>query len=113
MIYLDHAASTPIADSVLEEMMPYLKENYGNPSSIHRFGRVATKAIDVARKRIAELINANPNEIFFTSGGTESNNAALFGMLSKNEGSLITSSIEHDAILEPCKRLERLGHDVV
>lgn len=113
MIYLDHAASTPIADKVLDEMMPYLKENYGNPSSIHRFGRVATKAIDVARKRIAELINANPSEIFFTSGGTESNNAALFGMLNKNEGSLITSSIEHDAILEPCKRLEQLGHDVV
>ncbi|MBI5698589.1 MAG: cysteine desulfurase [Thaumarchaeota archaeon] len=113
MIYMDHAASTPIATPVLDEMMPYLKENYGNPSSIHRFGRVATKAIDIARKRIAELINANPNEILFTSGGTESNNTALFGILSQNKGQLITSSIEHDAILEPCKRLEQLGHDVV
>lgn len=113
MIYLDHAASTPIASPVLDEMMPYLKENYGNPSSIHRFGRVATKAIDMARKRIAELINANPNEILFTSGGTESNNTALFGILSQNKGQLITSSIEHDAILEPCKRLEQLGNDIV
>lgn len=113
MIYLDHAASTPIASPVLDEMMPYLKENYGNPSSIHRFGRVATKAIDTARKRIAELINANPNEILFTSGGTESNNTALFGVLSQNKGQLITSSIEHDAILEPCKRLEQFGNDVV
>lgn len=114
MIYLDHAASTPIASPVLDEMMPYLKENYGNPSSIHRFGRVATKAIDAARKRIAELINANQSEILFTSGGTESNNTALYGIMNQNKGkTLITSSIEHDAILEPCKKLERLGHNVV
>lgn len=114
MIYLDHAASTPIADSVLEEMMPYLRENYGNPSSIHRFGRIATKALDSARKRIAELINASPNEILFTSGGTESNNTALFGMMNQNKGkTLLTTSIEHDAILEPCKKLEQLGHNVV
>lgn len=114
MIYLDHAASTPIASPVLDEMMPYLKENYGNPSSIHRFGRIATKAIDTARKRIAELINANQSEILFTSGGTESNNTALYGIMNQNkEKTLITSSIEHDAILEPCKKLERLGHNVV
>lgn len=114
MIYLDHAASTPIAGSVLEEMMPYLRENYGNPSSIHRFGRIATKALDSARKRIAELINANPNEILFTSGGTESNNTALFGIMNQNKGkTLFTTSIEHDAILEPCKKLEQLGHNVV
>lgn len=114
MIYLDHAASTPIADSVLEEMMPYLRENYGNPSSIHRFGRIATKALDSARKRIAELINANPNEILFTSGGTESNNTALFGIMNQNKGkTLITTSIEHDAVLEPCKKLEQLGHNIV
>ncbi|MGQ0605686.1 MAG: cysteine desulfurase family protein [Candidatus Nitrosotenuis sp.] len=114
MIYLDHAASTPIAQPVLEEMMPYLKENYGNPSSIHRFGRIATKAIDAARKKIADLINANPSEILFTSGGTESNNTALFGIMNQNKGkALITSSIEHDAILEPCKKLEQLGHNIV
>lgn len=111
---MDHAASTPIAGSVLEEMMPYLRENYGNPSSIHRFGRIATKALDSARKRIAELINANPNEILFTSGGTESNNTALFGIMNQNKGkTLLTTSIEHDAILEPCKKLEHLGHNVV
>lgn len=114
MIYLDHAASTPIADSVLEEMMPYFKENFGNPSSIHRYGRIATKAIDSARKRIAELINSNTNEILFTSGGTESNNTALHGIMSQNKGKqFITSSIEHDAILEPCKKLESLGFDVI
>ena len=114
MIYLDHAASTPIADSVLEEMMPYLRENYGNPSSIHRFGRIATKAIEFARKRIAELVNASSGEILFTSGGTESNNTALYGIMNQNKGkTLITSSIEHDAILEPCKKLELLGFDVV
>lgn len=114
MIYLDHAASTPIADSVLEEMMPYLKENYGNPSSIHRFGRIATKALDLARKRIADLIGASPNEILFTSGGTESNNTALFGTMNQSKGkTLITTSIEHDAVLEPCKKLEQLGHNVI
>ena len=114
MIYLDHAASTPIADSVLEEMMPYFKENFGNPSSIHRYGRIATKAIDSARKRIAELINSSPDEILFTSGGTESNNTALHGIMNQNKGKqLITSSIEHDAILEPCKKLESLGFDVI
>lgn len=114
MIYLDNAASTPLRNEVLEEMLPYLKENYGNPSSIHRFGRIATKAIETARKRVAELINANPHEILFTSGGTESNNTALFGVMHKNKGKqLITSSIEHDAILEPCKRLESEGFKVV
>ena len=114
MIYLDHAASTPIADSVLEEMMPYFKENYGNPSSIHRYGRVATKAIESARKRVAGLINSSPEEILFTSGGTESNNTALYGIMTQNKDKqLITTSIEHDAILEPCKKLESLGYDVV
>ncbi|MEM3143038.1 MAG: cysteine desulfurase family protein [Candidatus Nitrosotenuis sp.] len=108
MIYLDHAASTPMRDEVIQEMMPYFKENYGNPSSIHRYGRMATKAIENARKRIADLINAHPDEILFTSGGTESNNTALFGAVPPN-GQLITSSIEHDAVLEPCKKLHAQG----
>ena len=77
MIYLDNAASTPIHELVLQEMEPYLKEQFGNPSSIHRFGRLARKAVERARKQIAELINADPSEILFTSGGTESNNTAL------------------------------------
>ena len=114
MIYLDSAASTQIHDEVLQEMLPYFKEQYGNPSSIHRYGRLAAKAIDTARKRIAELINANQNEILLTSGGTESNNTALFGIMRQNKaGQLITSDIEHDAVLEPCKRLQREGFDVI
>ncbi len=114
MIYLDNAASTAVHDEVLKEMLPYFKEQYGNPSSIHRYGRLASKAIETARKRIAELINANQNEILLTSGGTESNNTALFGVRRQNKsGQIITSSIEHDAILEPCKQLEKEGFDVV
>jgi cysteine desulfurase len=93
-------------------MLPYLKENFGNPSSIHRFGRLATKAVEAARKRVADVVGAQPSEILFTSGGTESNNTALFGALAEN-ADLITSSIEHDAILEPCKRLESQGHKII
>ena len=114
MIYLDNAASTQIHDDVLEAMLPYLKEQYGNPSSIHRYGRLANKAIEKARKQIAMLINADPSEILFTSGGTESNNAALYGIAAKKPHSqIITSSIEHDAILEPCKKLAKDGFDVI
>lgn len=113
MIYLDNAASTQISDEVLQEMLPYLKENYGNPSSIHRFGRVATKAVETARKRVADLIGAQPSEILFTSGGTESNNTALFGIVNTKKGQIITSSVEHDAILEPCKKLESQGCSVI
>jgi len=114
LIYLDNAASTQIHETVLEEMIPYLKEKYGNPSSIHRYGRLARKAIDKARKQIANLINADPSEILFTSGGTESNNTALYGITKKKPGSrIITSSIEHDAILEPCKRLGKEGFEII
>ena len=114
MIYLDNAASTQIHDDVLEAMLPYLKEQYGNPSSIHRYGRLANKAIEKARKQIAMLINADPSEILFTSGGTESNNTALYGIAAKKSHSqIITSSIEHDAILEPCKKLAKDGFDVI
>lgn len=114
MIYLDNAASTQIHENVLESMLPYLKEQYGNPSSIHRYGRLAHKAIEKARKQIAQLINADPTEILFTSGGTESNNTALYGISEKRPNSqIITSLIEHDAILEPCKRLAKNGYDVV
>lgn len=114
MIYLDNAASTQIHREVLDAMLPYLQELYGNPSSIHRYGRLAHKAIEKARKQVADLINADPSEIFFTSGGTESNNTALCGIALKNHGlQLITSAIEHDAILEPCKKLEKSGFDVV
>ena len=114
MIYLDNAASTQIHDDVLESMLSYLKEQYGNPSSIHRYGRLSRKAIEKARKQIASLINADPSEIFITSGGTESNNTALRGIATKHSsGQIITSSIEHDAILEPCKKLSQEGFDMV
>ena len=83
MIYLDNAASTKIHDDVFDAMMPYLKEQYGNPSSIHRYGRLAHKAIEKARKQIALLINAEPSEILITSGGTESNNTALNGEIGR------------------------------
>ena len=111
MIYLDNAASTQIHEDVLESMLPYLKEQYGNASSIHRYGRLAKKAIEKARKQIALLINADPSEILITSGGTESNNTVLMG-ISSNDSSIVTSSIEHDAILEPCKKLTQNGFHV-
>ena len=113
MIYLDNAASTEIRNEVFQEMIPFLKEQYGNPSSIHHSGRIASRAIQKARKQIANLISANPEEILLTSGGTESNNTALFGITHDNKGKhVITSSIEHDAVLEPCKKLEKEGFDV-
>ena len=113
MIYLDNAASTQIHEDVLNSMLPYLKEQYGNPSSIHRYGRLTRKAIHKARKQIASLINADPAEILITSGGTESNNTVLMGISSQfSSGQIITSSIEHDAILEPCKKLVLNGFQV-
>jgi len=113
LIYLDNAASTQIHEDVLNSMLPYLKEQYGNPSSLHRYGRLAHKAIEKARKQIASLINAESSEILLTSGGTESNNTALRGITMKNTtGQIITSCIEHDAILEPCKKLAQNGFDV-
>ena len=115
-IYLDSAASTPVADEVIVEMLPFMKQQYGNPSSLHRFGRETTRAIQLARKRVAGLVGASPREITFTSGGTEADNLALKGAMMQTGGQkknrIITSSIEHDAILEPCKDLERMGIQV-
>ena len=113
MIYLDNAASTQIHEDVLTSMLPYLKEQYGNASSIHRYGRMSRKAIEKSRKQIASLINADPSEILITSGGTESNNTVLRGIPMVNASSnIITSSIEHDAILEPCKQLSQNGLEI-
>ena len=110
---MDNAASTPVHVKVIEEMMPYFKEQYGNPSSIHKYGRFANSAIQNARRRIANLIGADNDEILLTSGGTESNNTALYGIVSQKNGKhIITSSIEHDAILEPYKHLEKEGYKV-
>jgi cysteine desulfurase len=117
-IYLDSAASTPVADEVIAEMLPYMKQQYGNPSSIHKFGRETTRAIQLARKRVAEMIGALPREVTFTSGGTEADNLALRGTAVHARGRapeknrIIVSSIEHDAVLEPCRDLEDMGFAV-
>jgi len=113
LIYLDNAASTAVHPEVVKEMLPYFDVQYGNPSSIHQFGRKAKNAIQKARKQVAALVGAEPNEILFTSGGTESNNTILDGVL-KRSGEpdpehIITSSIEHEAILQPCKDFENVG----
>ena len=114
MIYLDNAASTAVHPDVVKEMMPYFDVQYGNPSSIHQFGRKAKNAIQKARKQVAALVGAEPNEILFTSGGTESNNTILHGIVKLqrsdlDQNNIITSSIEHEAILQPCKEFENIG----
>ena len=114
-IYMDHAATTPLAPEVLEAMIPYFSERYGNPSSLHSFGREAREAVDDARTEVAALLNAEPSEIYFTSGGTESDNLAIKGIARKNTKKgrhIITSSIEHPAVLEVCKALTREGFEV-
>ena len=113
--YFDHAATTKVSEDVLRAMIPHLKDKYGNPSSIYKIGRDNKFAIEKARKQVAELINANPNEIYFTSCGTESDNMALKGIAYANidKGNhIITSKIEHSAILNSCKTLEKRGFKI-
>jgi cysteine desulfurase len=107
MIYLDHNATTPIDDHVLEAMLPFLKSFYGNPSSLYRHGRIVRSAIDAAREQIAALVDAPPSQVIFTSGGTESNNLALATLPS--QGKLSISAIEHPSITEPALRLKSVG----
>ncbi len=112
-VYLDHAATTPVAKEVLEAMMPYFSEKYGNASSLHAFGREAKDALENSREKIAKKLNAAPEELLFTSGGTESNNLALKGIAqNKGKGHIITCKIEHSAILAPCRLLEKQGFTV-
>ena len=112
-VYLDHNASTPVHPEVLAEMLPYFAEVYGNPSSIHAFGRAARDGMDTARERIARFFRVSPEEIVFTSGGTESDNFAVKGLASaRGRGHLITSRIEHHAVLRTCQALEAQGFDV-
>ena len=107
MIYMDNAASTRVRPEVLDAMLPYMRERLGNPSSIHREGRRARKAVEGARKQVARMIGASPADIVFTSGGTESNNMAILGAARRHPGChIITTSIEHDSVLEPCSSLE-------
>jgi len=112
-IYLDNNATTPLHPEVLEAMLPGLRENYGNPSSIHSFGRSARVQLDEAREKVARLINAQSSEIIFTSGGTEANNLALLGVAFKDKGKkIITSKVEHPSVLNPCRQLEEQGVEV-
>ena len=112
-IYLDNNATTPLHPEVLEAMLPGLRENYGNPSSIHSFGRSARVQLDEAREKVAHLINAQSSEIIFTSGGTEANNLALLGVAFRDkEKKIITSKTEHPSVLNPCRQLEEQGVEV-
>ncbi|HEU5141370.1 MAG TPA: cysteine desulfurase family protein [Bacillales bacterium] len=114
-IYLDHAATSPTRPEVVDAMLPFLSENYGNPSSIHSVGRKNRAALDEARQTIADSIGASPNEIVFTSGGTEADNMAIVGAASANRDKgnhIITSSVEHHAVLHTCRYLETQGFDV-
>ncbi|MGZ8888857.1 MAG: cysteine desulfurase NifS [Halobacteriota archaeon] len=114
MIYLDHAATTPMRPEVFDAMRPYFLERFGNPSSLHSYGLDARVGVERARQQIASAIGASPEEIVFTSGGTESDNLALRGVLQREgkKDHIITSAIEHPAVLETCKFIERLGHEV-
>ena len=114
-IYLDHAATTPLAGEVLEAMMPYFSECWGNASAVYATGREARRAVEDARKAAAEAIGAQPQEICFTSGGSESDNMAIRGTARalKDKGKhIITTKIEHHAVLNPCKQLQQEGYEV-
>lgn len=114
-IYLDNAATTKLSPVVLKEMMPYLTDMYGNPSSIYHIGRESRKALDTARDRVAKALNANSSEIFFTSGGTEADNWAIKGVAFANEKKgkhIITTNIEHHAVLHTCEYLEKYGFEI-
>lgn len=114
-VYVDHAATTPMHKKVIETMQKIMEERFGNPSSIHFFGRNSRKYLDLARETIANSIGAEHSEIIFTSGGTEANNLAIFGAAyaNKNKGKhIITTQIEHHAVLHPCEQLEKEGFEV-
>ena len=113
-IYLDNNATTPVEPAVLDAMLPFLSADFGNASSIHTFGQRARAAVETAREQVAALINARPQEIIFTSGGTESDNHAIFGVAQalsapRPSAHLITSSVEHEAVLNSCQDLEKSG----
>src|ERR1044071_2095966 len=109
-VYLDNSATTPVDKEVFEAMLPFLNEKFGNASSIHFFGQEARAAIDKARHQVAALIKARPNEIIFTSGGTEADNLGIRGLVEANKkygNHIITSAIEHSAIKATCRSEER------
>jgi cysteine desulfurase len=112
-VYLDHNASTPVHPEVVEAMLPYFAERFGNPSSIHGFGREAREGLDTARERIARFLRVSKDEIVFTSGGTESDNLAIKGVAAaRGRGHIVTSAVEHHAVLRTCAALEGQGFSV-
>ncbi|MCE5329015.1 cysteine desulfurase [bacterium] len=114
LIYLDNASSTKVDDRVIEEMLPFIRDHYGNPSSVHQAGADAREGLDTSRKRVAHLIGSSPEEIYFTSCGSESNNFALNGLAEANQGKgkhIISSVIEHISILNPLKELNKKGYE--
>ena len=115
IIYFDHAATTPLSKEVLNEMMPYLTENYGNASSVYSIGRKAREAVESARAKVAAAIGSKDKEIYFTAGGSESDNAIIKGVARsrRDKGNhIITTNIEHPAVLETCRQLEKDGFEV-
>lgn len=118
-VYMDYGASTPVDKEVIEEMLPFFDKHYGNPSSIHSFGREASDAVEKSREQVASILGAEPDEIIFTSGGTESDNLAIKGIAFRNKEkrgkkgvNIITCAIEHPAVLETCKYMEKIGFNV-
>jgi cysteine desulfurase len=115
IIYVDHASTTPTDPQVLEAMLPYFTQLYGNPSSIHTVGQEARHALDTARERVAKVLHCRTGEIVFTSGGTESDNTAIHGAataLQETGNHIITSNVEHHAVLHGCQYLENIGYRV-
>ena len=114
-VYMDNGATTQVDEKVLDAMLPFLREDFGNPSSLHAFGREVKKSLEEAREKVATAINAKPDEIYFTSGGTEADNLAVQGAaraLKEKGRHIITSAVEHHAVLDVCKALEKEGFDV-
>ena len=114
-VYMDYSATTYVKPEVLEEMLPYFTEKFGNPSSFYGISRVTKMAIDKAREQVAKALNCLPAEVYFTGGGSEADNWAIKGIASahKNKGNhIITSKIEHPAVLDTCKELEREGFEI-
>lgn len=114
-VYLDHAATTPVAAEVLQAMLPYFQHAYGNPSAIYTAGQEAREAVERAREQVARLVNADPDDVYFTSGGTESDNWAIKGVVRawrERKNHLITTPIEHHAVLEACEAVRELGWEV-
>jgi cysteine desulfurase len=114
-VYLDYNATTPVVPEVMDAMIPYFRDHFGNPSSSHAYGRAAREGVDLARQQVANLLGADPQEVIFTGCATESNNIALFGLAraaAPNRRHFITSAIEHPSVMQPCLRLQREGWDM-